>query len=532
MNILTNCALSNRGGNNMDLSTQLQETASRNMKKTAYIFMDQETSYAELNGAVSQFADGLRQLGVKKGDKVALLLGNSPHFIIGLYGILRLGATAIPVNPIYTPDEIGYILKNGDVKAVVSLDLLIPMFEKLNVMLPDIRDIIICPSSTEAKEIPDHLSVSNKMKSFTNVLEMGNPQFIGSEVEPEDLALILYTSGTTGKPKGAMLTHRNLYSNARDVADYLGINVNDRIITVLPMFHVFCLTVSLNAPLMNGGTLVILPKFSPQEVFRVAKKYEITLFAGVPTMFNYLLQYPDSNPEDLKSLRFCISGGSAMPVALLTNFEKKFNVIVSEGYGLSEASPVTCFNPLNRPRKPGSIGTSILNVENKVVNELGEEVPPGEVGELIVRGPNVMKGYYKMPEETAATIKDGWLYTGDLARMDDEGYFYVVDRKKDMVIVGGYNVYPREVEEVLFSHPDIAEVAVIGAPDPNLGEVVRCFVVPKTPELTEEQVIDFCKERLAKYKVPQSIDFMDDLPKNTTGKILRRALKNAVLQKA
>ncbi len=214
-----------------------------------------------------------------------------------------------------------------------------------------------------------------------------------------------------------------------------------------------------------------------------------------------------------------------MPVALLKNFEKKFRVIVSEGYGLSEASPVTCFNPLDRPRKPGSIGTSIMNVENKVVNEFGEEVAVGEVGELVVRGPNVMKGYYKMPEETAHAIRDGWLYTGDLAKMDEEGYFYIVDRKKDMIIVGGYNVYPREVEEVLYSHPDVIEAAVIGVPDPNFGEAVKCFVVSKTPSLTEEELIDYCRERLAKYKVPSSIEFLEELPKNTTGKILRRALK-------
>jgi long-chain acyl-CoA synthetase len=214
-----------------------------------------------------------------------------------------------------------------------------------------------------------------------------------------------------------------------------------------------------------------------------------------------------------------------MPVALLKNFEKKFKVIVSEGYGLSEASPVTCFNPLDRPRKPGSIGTSIINVENKVVNELGEEVPIGEVGELIVRGPNVMKGYYKMPEETAHAIRDGWLYTGDLAKMDEEGYFYIVDRKKDMIIVGGYNVYPREVEEVLYSHPDVVEAAVVGVPDPNFGEAVKCFIVSKNDSLTEEDLIAYCREHLAKYKVPSSIEFLEELPKNTTGKILRRALK-------
>jgi long-chain acyl-CoA synthetase len=290
------------------------------------------------------------------------------------------------------------------------------------------------------------------------------------------------------------------------------------------------LTVALNAPLLSGATLLIAPKFSPNEIFELIKENQATVFAGVPTMYNFLFQYPDGNPEDLQSLRLCISGGASLPVALLTNFERKFNVLVSEGYGLSEASPVTCFNPLDRPRKPGSIGTSILRVENKILNELGEEVPVGKVGELVVRGLNVMKGYYKMPEETAATIREGWLHTGDLARMDEDGYFYIVDRKKDLILVGGYNVYPREVEEVIYNHSDVIEVAVLGVPDTNLGEAVKAYVVSKNPELTEEQLLDYCREHLAKYKNPTSIEFIEELPKNTTGKILRRALKEQVAQ--
>ena len=246
-------------------------------------------------------------------------------------------------------------------------------------------------------------------------------------------------------------------------------------------------------------------------------------------MYNFLYQYPEGNPEDFQSIRLAISGGSSLPVALLHNFEEKFNVRVSEGYGLSEASPVTCFNPLDRERIPGSIGTNIINVENKVVDELGNEVPDGEVGELIVRGPNVMKGYYKMPEETESAIRNGWLYTGDMARRDENGYFYIVDRKKDLVIVGGYNVYPREVEEVLFTHRDIVEAAVIGLPDPDFGEAVHAFVVLKDGiKPNEDSLIAFCAARLAKYKIPTQIEFLDELPKNTTGKILRRSLKDQV----
>ena len=268
------------------------------------------------------------------------------------------------------------------------------------------------------------------MKTFTSFVGAGDLQYEGPELDEEDVAVILYTSGTTGKPKGAMLTHKNLYSNANDVASYLQFTADDRVVAALPMFHVFCLTVAVNAPIVNGATILMLPKFSPKEVFRICRTYEPTIFAGVPTMYNYLYLFEEASAEDVKTLRLCISGGASMPVALLQNFEKRFNVIVSEGYGLSEASPVTCFNPLDRPRKPGSIGTNIWHVENKIVNELGEEVPVGAVGELIVRGPNVMKGYYNAPEDTAATLKGGWLYTGDLAKMDEEGYFYIVDRKK------------------------------------------------------------------------------------------------------
>jgi len=517
----------------MNISAQLQETAKKFADKPAYFFMGQQGTYAELDEAIQKFASGLEKFGIKQGDHIALLLGNSPHFVISLYGALRLGVTVIPVNPIYTADEIGFILNNGDVKAVVALDLALPLAEKMHTLLPRVEHYIFCetkPNSLVLSEI-ESLTVYPKMKSFTEIIASGNQSFQGPMLRDEDVAIILYTSGTTGKPKGAMLTHKNIYSNAKDVGDYLKMNQEDRVVTVLPMFHVFCLTVVLNAPLLCGATLLIAPKFSPKEVFSVIKEHTATVFAGVPTMYNFLYQYPDGDPNDLKSLRLCISGGASLPVALLKNFEKKFNVVISEGYGLSEASPVTSFNPLDRPRKPGSIGTSILQVENKIVDGLGQDVPIGAVGELIVRGPNVMKGYYKMPEETQAAIRDGWLYTGDMARMDEEGYFYIVDRKKDLIIVGGYNVYPREVEEVIYNHPDVVEVAVVGVPDPNQGEAVNAYVVSKNPALTCEQLQEYCREHLAKYKVPATIEFIDELPKNTTGKILRRALKNIILQK-
>lgn len=510
----------------MNLSSQLSATAKEYPEKAAFIFEDNETSYAAFDAAVTKFASSLHKLGYQKGDHIALVTGNSPYYVIGLYGALRLGAVVIPVNPLYTSHEMEYILKNGDVKAIITMDVLLEKFSDLVGKLTSVTHYISC--ETGADIVESHPNIKAKMESFTDLVNNGSLQFSAPASEENENALILYTSGTTGKPKGAMLSHKNLYSNAKDVADYLTINGEDRVIAALPMFHVFCLTVSLNAPLMNGGTVIIMPKFSPQDVFHISQTLEPTIFAGVPTMYNYLLQSAQENEDLFTSVRMCISGGSAMPVALLKAFEGTFDVAVSEGYGLSEASPVTCFNPLDRPRKPGSIGQNIIHVENKVVNEFGEEVEPGEVGELVVCGPNVMSGYYKMPEETAVALRDGWLYTGDMARMDDEGYFYIVDRKKDMILVGGYNVYPREVEEVLYKHPSVEEVAVVGRPDPDSGEAVVSFVVLRDSTETENSLSEFCKAHLAKYKVPVDIVFLDELPKNTTGKILRKNLQKSV----
>ncbi len=520
-----------KGDVTMNLVSRVHETAVNQPGKVAYHFMGKDTSYAEFDQTVSMFATALQDLGVGKGDHVAFLLGNTPHFLISLYATMRIGATAIPVNPIYTPDEISYIIHNSDAKAVIALDLLLPLVEKAAGAFPTVEHYIICETVPDTAEkiaaLPD--AVKSKIRPFSQLIATGRPDLAPVNVDGNETAIILYTSGTTGRPKGAMLTHTNLYSNARDVAEYLNFTEEDRIIATLPVFHVFALTVVVNAPLLTGASILLMPKFSPSDIFSIAKEKGATVFAGVPTMYNFLYQLPNSDPNDFATLRLAISGGSSLPVALLHNFEEKFKVRISEGYGLSEASPVTCFNPLDRDRIPGSIGTNIVNVENKIVDEFGEQVPDGEVGELIVRGPNVMKGYYKMPEETEATIRDGWLYTGDMAKRDDNGYFYIVDRKKDLAIVGGYNVYPREVEEVLFAHQDIVEAAVIGIPDPDFGESILAFVVLKEGSTVDAENLErYCTERLAKYKVPKRFEFLSELPKNTTGKILRRSLKEHV----
>lgn len=513
----------------MNVSWALEQIASAQADKKAYTFLETSVTYSELNETVTRFAAGLQSLGFQKGDHIALLLGNSPHFIVSLYGAMRAGLTVIPINPAYTQNELLYVLQNGDVKAVVIQESQLSMMDSLHEELVSVDHFIVCTeNNTDVNDSGlTNLSLKVKLKTFSGLMGCHN-SFNYPDLREDNTAVILYTSGTTGKPKGAMLSHKNIYSNARDIAAYLSMTETDRVITALPMFHVFCLTVILNASIVQGAEMVILPAFSPREMCKAVRENKATIFAGVPTMYAFLLQYSEADPADFSSIRLCISGGASMPVSLLKQFEEKFNVRISEGYGLSEASPVTCFNPLDRPRKVGSIGCSIPNVQNKIVNELGEEAVPGQVGELIVSGPNVMKGYYKMPEETAAAIRKGWLYTGDLAYQDHKGYFYIVDRKKDLIIVGGYNVYPREVEEVLYEHSGILEAAVLGVPDPDYGEAVLAFVVRKEDSLTEEEIQKHCESRLVSYKVPKSIAFLTELPKNTTGKILRRSLKNHI----
>ena len=513
----------------MNVSWALEQIASEQADKKVYTFLETSVTYNELNETVTRFAAGLQSLGFQKGDHIALLLGNSPHFIVSLYGALRAGLTVIPINPAYTKNELLYILQNGDVKAIVIQESLISMINSLQEELRSVGHFIVCTENNDDINESARMKLFSKveMKTFSELMGY-RASFSQPNLYENDTAVILYTSGTTGRPKGAMLSHKNIYSNARDIAAYLSMTETDRVITALPMFHVFCLTVMLNASIVQGAEMIILPAFSPREVCKAARENKATIFAGVPTMYAFLLQYSEADLADFSSIRLCISGGASMPVSLLKQFEEKFSVRISEGYGLSEASPVTCFNPLDRPRKAGSIGCSIPNVENKIVNELGEEAIPGQVGELIVSGPNVMKGYYKMPEETAASIREGWLYTGDLAYQDHEGYFYIVDRKKDLIIVGGYNVYPREVEEVLYEHSGILEAAVLGVPDPDYGEAVLAFIVRKEDSLTEEEIQKHCESRLVSYKVPKSIAFLPELPKNTTGKILRRSLKNHI----
>ncbi|MEH7073361.1 long-chain-fatty-acid--CoA ligase [Neobacillus drentensis] len=496
----------------MNLNENLKNTATRFPNRTAYTFLSQSKTYEELNKLVDCAASGLSAKGIRKGDRVALLLGNCPEFVIAYYGILRAGAVVVPINPAYTSGEISYILSNSQAKAVIAHSSLEPTISTLREKLEHLK-LIFYTDSIDSEW------------TWEQLIQETEDTFESTSINEDDLAVILYTSGTTGKPKGAMLSHRNMASNIASMSQLAEFTEEDRIIAVLPMFHVFCMATCINIPISCGAAIVIVPKFSPTEVINTIRREKATIFAGVPTMFSFLLQVPGATAGDFSTIRACFSGGASIPVELLNRFEEKYKVHVLEGYGLSETAPVTAFNPLRGIRKPGSVGVDIPEVKNKVVDPNGMEVSRGEIGELIVKGPNVMMGYLGMPEATSSALKEGWFYTGDLARMDEEGYIYIVDRKKDMILVGGYNVYPREVEEVLYQHPAILETAVIGIPDKEYGEIVKAFVVTNGEGITMDDILYFCEDKLAKYKLPKQVEFMEELPKNSTGKILRRALR-------
>lgn len=495
-----------------NLNQSLLNSVSKFPDRVAYAFLNESVSYFQLNQHVDLFAASLIEHGIEKGDKVAMLLSNSPEFVTAFFGILRVGAVVVPINPTFTEAEISFILSNSGAKAAIALSALKPILSKLKTNLEHLQSVIY----TDAGSSKWEWDTDSQRKEGT----ISNPI-----IEKDELAVILYTSGTTGRPKGAMLSHANLVSNANSITKLIELTEEDSMIAVLPMFHTFCMSINIIAPISAGAAVIIVPKFSPVDVIQTIHQHKATIFTGVPTMYNFLINLPDANSEHLSSVRLCLSGGASIPVELLNRFEDKYKVAIMEGYGLSETSPVVTFNPLTK-RKPGSVGVDIPDVKTKIVDEHGKEIPIGEVGEIIAQGPNIMMGYLGLPEATAEAIKDGWFYTGDLGRMDDEGYVYIVDRKKDLIIVGGFNVYPREVEEVLYQHPGILEAAVIGVPSDEYGEIVKAFVVAKhDAELTENDIHVFCYERLAKYKRPKEVEFRSELPKNSTGKILRRELR-------
>ncbi len=513
----------------LNLSIVLEESTRRHPQKTAVVFGDTRLSYAQLNGAASQVASALQKLGIGKGDKVALSCPNLPYFPIVYYGILKAGAVVVPLNVLFKRREIAYHLADSDAKAYFCFQGTpeLPMGQEGWAGFQEVAECAHFFTITADPAAPPPVKGTQTLGML-----MGgqNPVFDTVQTMPDDTAVILYTSGTTGQPKGAELTHFNVFFNAVISAQILTAEPEDVALVVLPLFHSFGQVVLMNCAMYFGGTCVLLPRFDPEAVLTTMQREGVTLFAGVPTMYWALLHHPPSGQYDLPTiaarLRMCASGGAALPVEVLRAFEEKFKVPILEGYGLSETSPVASFNHPDRERKPGSIGTPIWGVEMKVVDVNDREVPVGETGEIVIRGHNVMKGYYKRPEINAEVLRGGWFHSGDVARRDEDGYFYIVDRIKDMIIRGGFNVYPREIEEVLMTHPAVSLAAVIGVPHKQYGEEIKAFIILKEgAQLTAAELIQWAKENMADYKYPRLIAFRDRLPMTATGKILKRELR-------
>jgi len=491
------------------LSANLVASKERYPNRTALRCDDLQFTYAEFDAAAARVATLLERAGVEPGDRVGLMLPNTPAFALAFYGIMYRGAVAVPMNPLLKAREVSYYLSNSGAKALFAT----PAFAE--------------EATAGAAEVGAECWVvddAGLKKLIADLPEQDSPVECGDH----DVAVILHTSGTTGKPKGAMLTHGNLSRNCEvSVRTLVETGQDDVVMGCLPLFHVFGLTCGLNGTVFAGGMLTLLPRFEPRKAIEIIERDAVTVFQGVPTMYSALLSVADQAPPGaMRTLRTCVSGGAALPVQVLADFEKAFGCTVLEGYGLSESSPAAAFNHPNRPRKPGSIGTPIEGVEMRVVDLDGVEVTQGEAGQIQIRGHNVMKGYWNLPEATKETITaDGWLNTGDVGRVDEDGYFYIVDRTKDMIIRGGYNVYPREIEEVLYEHPAVAEAAVIGIPHDSLGEEVGAAVaLKKGAAVTADELRDYVKARVAAYKYPRLVWLVDALPKGPTGKLLKREI--------
>jgi long-chain acyl-CoA synthetase len=492
---------------------------------------------------VDRFATALHALGVKKGDRVAVMLPNCPQTVIAYYAIVSIGAVAVMTNPLYMERELSHQLRDAEVQTLIYLDALgqkvlkvLPDTAVKNLIVTGVQDYLPLPLNFlypfKAKKQGQILDVPGDrgILRFKELLQKHSPRPPQVQLDPEnDLALLQYTGGTTGLSKGAMLTHKNLVANVMQVRSWFPDcrEGEERILGALPFFHVFGMTVVMNFSIYCCSAMILLPRFEIDTVLKQINKYRPTLFPGAPTMYVAVISHPEVKKYNISSIKACISGAAPLPVEVQERFESLTGGKLVEGYGLTESSPVTHCNPIDGIRVSGSIGQPVPNTDVKIMDiELGtREMPLGETGELCIKGPQVMKGYWNMPDETAKTIRDGWLYTGDIARMDEQGFTYVVDRKKDMVIAGGYNIYPREVEEVLYEHPQVQEAVVAGVPDPYRGETLKAYIILKEGEsATEQEIIDFCNKNLAKYKVPKKVEFREELPKTMVGKILRRIL--------
>jgi len=532
------------------LSDCLRRNALRHPKRTALIFFDKRVSFQELNDAVDRFAAGLQKLGVGQGDRVAVYMPNCPQYVIAYYGILRAGAVIVPCNPLYVARELQHQITDAGARVVVVLSSFYRTIKEIRSDTPleyaivaNIKDYF--PPHLRAlftllkeKKEGHYLDLTEERETvwFTDFVDNAPAVPAPVRVRLDDTACLLYTGGTTGVPKGAELTHGNLLVNAMQCQVWLNTKpAGEVVMAALPMSHSYGMTTCLNHGMYCASTLVLIP--NPRDLAFVLKniqKHKPTLFPGVPTMYVAINNHPDIQKYDLSSIRACISGGAGLPKEVQIRFEQLTGGKLVEGYGLTEASPVTHANPIFGDCRIGTIGLPWPNTECMLIDsENGHhEVAPGEPGELCIKGPQVMKGYWNMPDETAKVLRDGWLYTGDIAVMSEDGYFSIVDRKKDMIIAGGFNIYPREIEEVLYEHPKVKEAVAVGIPHPYRGETVKAYVVLKNGEsITEAELIAWCKGRLAKFKIPTAIEFRADLPKTMVGKILRRALREEEMAK-
>lgn len=536
----------------------LSESAKKHPDWIAISYLGKKISYRELDELANQFANGLISLGITKGSKVALILPNLPQYVFCFFGILKSGATVVPCNPLYREKEIEFQLQNSDAGAVVLLNNIIgpnnfyQEFEKCRSRLSKLKHVFVTSVTDYLPPIKKQLAGpvrkiqtlekqgTLKLTDFIRNQSKREPDSEALAIDPKnDVAVIQYTGGTTGISKGAMLTHENIVSNSVIVAYWTGMSEKqETLLAAIPFFHIYGLTDAMNTAIYANQRIVLLPSFNPKEVLETIQKERVQIFPGVPTMYVGLLHHPDLAKYSIGSVERCVSGGAPLPLEVQKKFNQATGGNIVEGYGLTEASPVTHVNILrpNAVKKEGSIGIPIPNTDAKIVDiETGtKDLAVGEVGELAVKGPQVMKGYWNSEEETRRVFRGDWLLTGDIAKQDEDGFFFIVDRKKDLIDASGFKVWPREVEEVLFTHPDIKEAAVIGVSDRYRGETVKAFVVLKDKNINpgSEQIRAFCKERIAPYKVPKIVEFVDDLPKSLVGKVLRRKLREKEEQKS
>jgi long-chain acyl-CoA synthetase len=522
----------------ISIDTLLRNTAQAFPENSALIFGGMSMTYQELDRLVDRCVKGLFALGIRKGDRVALLLPNCPQMVIAFYSIFRLGAIAVPLNPMYQERELAYQIENSGAETLIALDMLYPpvsavlhrthlkrcVITSIKDFLPPVKKMLypLFQKSGRQKvtEQKDIMSVT-----FKDLLRDGPAPMPATPITPGDVAILQYSGGTTGVSKGAVLTHGNIVANTHQTVSWYSIirRGQEVILALLPLFHTYGIAVCMNLAIATGSSMVLIPRFAQKDLLKAIEEYRVTFFPGIPGIYAALNNYKDIKKWDISSVNYCVSGSAPLPLAVSEKFEQLTGGIILEGYGLTEASPVTHSNPVHRERKIGSIGLPLADTDCKIVSLEDEvtEVAPGEAGELCIKGPQVMQGYWNMPSETALALRDGWLYTGDVARIDEDGYFYIIDRKKDMIIY-----------EVVLQHPKVSEAAAIGVPDRLRGEKVILYLVVKEGEdLQQDEILAYCREHLAKYKIPRKVAFRKELPKTAVGKVLRRVLREEALKR-